>query len=119
MKDENSAFIPPYASFTMRLVLLGPPGGGKGTQSKTLAVELGVPHIATGDLFRAEIAAESELGKLADSYISHGNLVPDEVVNRIVRERLGQPDCSGFVLDGYPRTVPQAPPSLPSFEQHG
>src|SRR6476620_1189031 len=92
----------------MRLVLLGPPGGGKGTQSKTLAAELDVPHIATGDLFRAEIAAESELGKLADSYISHGNLVPDEVVNRIIRERLGQPDCSGFVLDGYPRTVPQA-----------
>lgn len=92
----------------MRLVLLGPPGGGKGTQSRTLAAELGVPHIATGDLFRAEIALDTELGKLADSYISHGNLVPDEVVNSIVRERLGQPDCSGFVLDGYPRTVPQA-----------
>ena len=91
----------------MRLVILGPPGGGKGTQSRTLAAELGVPHIATGDLFRAEIAAESELGKLADSYISHGNLVPDEVVNSIVRERLAQPDGSGFVLDGYPRTEPQ------------
>jgi adenylate kinase len=92
----------------MRLVLLGPPGGGKGTQAKTLAVELNVPHIATGDLFRAEIAAQTELGKLADSFISHGNLVPDDVVNRMVRERLGKPDCSGFVLDGYPRTVPQA-----------
>jgi adenylate kinase len=92
----------------MRLVLLGPPGGGKGTQSRTLAAEIDVPHIATGDLFRAEIAAATPLGILADSYISHGNLVPDELVNAIVSERLSQPDCSGFVLDGYPRTVAQA-----------
>jgi len=103
----------------MRLVLLGPPGGGKGTQSKTLAVELGVPHIATGDLFRAEIAAESELGKLADSFISHGNLVPDDVVNRMIRERLGQPDCSGFVMDGYPRTEPQAEALESALYQYG
>ncbi len=115
----DSSFIPHPSSLTMRLVLLGPPGGGKGTQSKTLAVELGVPHIATGDLFRAEIASESELGVLADSYIAHGNLVPDDVVNRMVRERLGKPDCSGFVLDGYPRTVPQAQSLESALNQFG
>lgn len=103
----------------MRLVLLGPPGGGKGTQARVLATEMGVPHIATGDLFRAEIAAESELGKLADSFIAHGNLVPDDVVNSLVRARLGKPDCSGFVLDGYPRTVPQAESLESALNQYG
>jgi adenylate kinase len=92
----------------MRLVLLGPPGSGKGTQAVTLADELDVPHIATGDLFRAEMAAESELGKLADEFISHGNLVPDEVVNEMMRVRLACADCDSFVLDGYPRTLQQA-----------
>ncbi|HVF09578.1 MAG TPA: adenylate kinase [Abditibacteriaceae bacterium] len=92
----------------MRLVLLGPPGSGKGTQAVELAGQLGVPHIATGDLFRAEMDAESELGKLAREYIAHGNLVPDEVVNAVMRVRLEQEDCTGFVLDGYPRTVQQA-----------
>ena len=83
-------------------------GSGKGTQAVTLAAELDVPHIATGDLFRAEMAQETELGKLAEEYISRGNLVPDEVVNAMMRSRLSRPDCSGFVLDGYPRTLPQA-----------
>jgi adenylate kinase len=92
----------------MRLVLLGPPGSGKGTQAVTLADEMNVPHIATGDLFRAEMAAETELGKLADDYISHGNLVPDEVVNEMMRVRLACADCDSFVLDGYPRTLQQA-----------
>jgi adenylate kinase len=92
----------------MRLVLLGPPGSGKGTQAATLSEDMGVPHIATGDLFRAEMAEGSDLGKLADDYISHGNLVPDEVVNEMMHKRLAQPDCDGFVLDGYPRTLPQA-----------
>lgn len=92
----------------MRLVLLGPPGSGKGTQAVTLADEMNVPHIATGDLFRAEMAAGTELGKLADDYISHGNLVPDEVVNEMMRARLSCADCDSFVLDGYPRTVHQA-----------
>ena len=103
----------------MRLVLLGPPGGGKGTQARVMAADLGVPHIATGDLFRAEIAAETELGQLADSFISHGNLVPDEVVNRMVRDRLGKPDASGFVMDGYPRTVPQAHSLESALGQYG
>jgi len=92
----------------MRLVLVGPPGSGKGTQAKILAASLAVPHIATGDLFRTEMAAESELGKLANEYIAHGNLVPDAVVNEMMRERLVQDDCTGYVLDGYPRTVQQA-----------
>jgi adenylate kinase len=92
----------------MRLVLLGPPGGGKGTQAVRLAAAFGVPHIATGDLFRAEMAHGTDLGKLAKTYISHGNLVPDQVVNDMVRARLARPDCDGYVLDGFPRTLEQA-----------
>ncbi len=92
----------------MRLVLLGPPGGGKGTQAVRLAEAFHVPHISTGDLFRAEMAQETELGKLAKSYISRGDLVPDEVVNDMVRRRLSQGDCEGFILDGVPRTSEQA-----------
>jgi len=92
----------------MRIVLLGPPGSGKGTQAVTLADELGVPHIATGDLFRAEMSSASELGQLAQSFIAHGNLVPDNVVNEMMRKRLQVRDAAGFVLDGYPRTLPQA-----------
>lgn len=92
----------------MRLVLLGPPGGGKGTQAVRLASAFNVPHIATGDLFRAEMAQESELGKLAREYIAHGNLVPDIVVNDMVRTRMQQPDAAGYVLDGFPRTLEQA-----------
>lgn len=92
----------------MRLVLLGPPGSGKGTLAKPLAQHLAAPHIATGDLFRAEIEAETELGLLANEYIAHGNLVPDEVTNELARKRLGEPDAEGFVLDGYPRTLDQA-----------
>lgn len=92
----------------MRLILLGPPGGGKGTQAVRLAAGAGVPHIATGDLFRAEMAKETELGKLAKSYIAHGNLVPDDIVVAMVKARLKQPDCLGFVMDGFPRTIEQA-----------
>lgn len=92
----------------MKIVLLGPPGSGKGTQAVGLARELDCPHIATGDLFRAEIAEETELGVLANEYIAHGNLVPDDVVNAVIRERLKQPDTKSFVLDGYPRTLQQA-----------
>ena len=92
----------------MRLVLLGPPGSGKGTLAGPLSEHFAVPHIATGDLFRAEIEAETELGVLANEYISNGNLVPDEVTNELVRKRLGEDDAHGFVLDGYPRTLDQA-----------
>jgi adenylate kinase len=92
----------------MRIVLLGPPGSGKGTQAVRLAAKLGVPHIATGDLFRSEIALDTELGRLANEYIAFGNLVPDEVTNVVVKDRLGRPDADGFVFDGYPRTYDQA-----------
>ena len=92
----------------MRIVLLGPPGSGKGTLAGPLAAHLEVPHIATGDLFRAEIEAQTELGILANEYISHGNLVPDDVTNQLARERLNRKDADGFVLDGYPRRLNQA-----------
>jgi len=92
----------------MRIVLLGPPGSGKGTQAVRLAARLGVAHIATGDLFRAEIASGSELGLLANEYISNGNLVPSDVTNAMVKARLLRPDAQGFILDGYPRTLDQA-----------
>jgi adenylate kinase len=92
----------------MRIVLLGPPGGGKGTQAVKLAERFKVAHIATGDLFRQEIAAGSPLGVLADEYISNGNLVPDEVTNEMVASRLRQEDAAEFVLDGYRRTLSQA-----------
>ncbi len=93
----------------MRLVLMGPPGAGKGTQAVGLAREYGVPHISTGDMFRAAVAAGSELGMEARRYMDAGRLVPDEVTLGIVRERLSQADAaSGFVLDGFPRSVAQA-----------
>lgn len=92
----------------MRLVLVGPPGAGKGTQAKRLADKFGIPAISTGDIFRANIAAGSELGKLAVSYTSAGKLVPDEVTNAMVRDRLEADDVTGgFLLDGYPRNVAQ------------
>ena len=93
----------------MRLVLLGPPGAGKGTQATLLSEKLGVPHISTGDLFRANISQGTELGVEAKSYIDAGNLVPAEVTNRMVEARITEPDATeGFLLDGYPRSVEQA-----------
>ena len=93
----------------MRLVIFGPPGAGKGTQAKMLSEKLGVPHIATGDIFREAVKAGTELGRLAKQYMDRGELVPDEVVIGIVEERLRRPDCSkGFILDGFPRTIKQA-----------
>lgn len=93
----------------MRVVLLGPPGAGKGTQAVRIADETGVPHIATGDMFRQAVREETALGLEVKRYLQAGLLVPDEVTIGIVRERLARPDCrAGFVLDGFPRTVPQA-----------
>lgn len=86
---------------------MGPPGGGKGTQAKSLCVAMNVPHISTGDMLRAARRAGTELGKQADAFISAGSLVPDELVNGIVAERLAS-ETSGYLLDGYPRTVAQA-----------
>ncbi|MFD4405908.1 adenylate kinase [Nocardia sp. NPDC058499] len=93
----------------MRVVLLGPPGAGKGTQAVLLSEKLGVPHISTGDLFRANISEQTPLGLEAQRYMDAGELVPSDVTNRMVRSRVGEPDAArGFVLDGYPRTVDQA-----------
>lgn len=93
----------------MRLVLLGPPGAGKGTQATLLSEKLGVPHISTGDLFRANISQGTDLGNEAKSYIDAGNLVPAELTNRMVAARVAEPDATeGFLLDGYPRSVEQA-----------
>ncbi|MFD0365965.1 adenylate kinase [Nocardia sp. GCM10030253] len=93
----------------MRVVLLGPPGAGKGTQAVLLSEKLGVPHISTGDLFRANISQQTPLGREAQKYMDAGDLVPSDVTNRMVEARVAEPDAAnGFVLDGYPRTVDQA-----------
>ncbi|MBI3667086.1 MAG: adenylate kinase [Acidobacteria bacterium] len=91
------------------VVFFGPPAAGKGTQARQMAKRLGIPHISTGDMIRAEVAAGTTLGQEARAIMEKGELIPDEIVNRMVRERLKQPDCRrGFVLDGYPRTRGQA-----------
>jgi adenylate kinase len=91
------------------IVLLGPPGAGKGTQSKVLETKLELPHISTGDIFRENIKNGTPLGKLANAYIRKGNLVPDDVTIAMLRERFTQPDCkNGAILDGFPRTPIQA-----------
>lgn len=93
----------------MRIVLVGPPGAGKGTQAKVVAERLGIPAISTGDIFRANVAAGTELGVEAKKYMDQGLLVPDEVTIGLIRGRLTEPDAvGGFLLDGFPRTVPQA-----------
>ncbi|MFE5188570.1 adenylate kinase [Streptomyces sp. NPDC056628] len=93
----------------MRIVLVGPPGAGKGTQAAFLAKNLSIPHISTGDLFRANISQQTDLGKLAKSYMDAGNLVPDEVTIGMAKDRMEQPDAeNGFLLDGFPRNVSQA-----------
>ena len=93
----------------MRLVFMGPPGAGKGTQAKAVAAKYGVPHVSSGDIFRAEIAGQTPLGKTLKSYLDSGALVPDEITVRAVVGRLGADDCrGGWLLDGFPRTDGQA-----------
>lgn len=93
----------------MKMILLGAPGAGKGTQADFIKEKLGIPSISTGNLLRAAIAAESELGRKAAAFMESGNLVPDELVLDLVKERIGQPDCAnGMIFDGFPRTVEQA-----------
>lgn len=93
----------------MRLVLVGPPGAGKGTQAEFIAEHFGIPKISTGDIFRANVSGGTELGKLAKKFMDAGDLVPDEVTNAMVRDRLSAADvANGFLLDGFPRNVAQA-----------
>jgi len=92
----------------MRIVLFGPPGAGKGTQAQRIAAAYGIPHISTGDMLRQAVAAGSELGRQVKEILERGHLVPDELIGRVIAERIGQPDAAaGFLLDGFPRTVPQ------------
>ena len=93
----------------MKIIMLGAPGAGKGTQAKQIADKYSIPHISTGDIFRANIKNGTELGQKAKKYMDQGLLVPDELTCDLVMDRIGQEDCkNGFVLDGFPRTIPQA-----------
>ena len=93
----------------MKIIMLGAPGAGKGTQAKMIADQYGIPHISTGDIFRANIKEQTELGMEAKTYMDKGALVPDELTVKILLDRVAKDDCkSGYVLDGFPRTIPQA-----------
>ena len=104
----------------MRLILLGPPGVGKGTQAKILVDQLSIPQLSTGDILRSAIANKTPLGIQAKAIVDRGDLVSDEIVNGIVSERIDAPDCAkGFILDGFPRTIPQADALGAMLEQKG
>ncbi len=104
----------------MRLILLGPPGAGKGTQASSIVAEYGITHISTGDIFRHNIKNETELGKKVKSYLDKGQLVPDELTIDLVWDRLSKEDCkNGFLLDGFPRTINQAEALQKGLEERG
>jgi adenylate kinase len=104
----------------VRVVLLGPPGAGKGTQAQIIAGKLGVPAISTGDIFRANVSGQTELGRQAKAYMDAGDLVPDEITVAMVKDRLAEPDAkTGFLLDGFPRTIAQAEQLRESLSELG
>ena len=104
----------------MRLILIGPPGAGKGTQAEYLVQRFQIPHISSGDMLRAAVAAGTPLGQQADGFMKAGQLVPDELVIAMIIERTAQPDCAkGFILDGFPRTRPQAEALAVDLEKAG
>ncbi len=104
----------------MKIIMLGAPGAGKGTQAKQIAAKYGIPHISTGDIFRANIKNGTELGKKAKEYMDQGLLVPDELTCDLVMDRIHEADCvKGFVLDGFPRTIPQAEALTAALEKNG
>jgi adenylate kinase len=104
----------------VRVVLLGPPGAGKGTQAQIIAGRVGVPAISTGDIFRANVSGQTELGRKAKTYMDAGDLVPDEITVAMVKDRLAEPDAkAGFLLDGFPRTIAQAEQLRDSLAEMG
>lgn len=104
----------------MKIIMLGAPGAGKGTQAKRIAAKYGIPHISTGDIFRANIKNGTELGMKAKSYMDAGGLVPDEITIGMLLDRIHQPDCAnGYVLDGFPRTIPQAESLTKALKEMG
>lgn len=104
----------------MKVIMLGAPGAGKGTQAKKIADKYQIPHISTGDIFRANIKNDTELGKKAKAYMDQGLLVPDELTLELIMDRFQDPDCAnGYVLDGFPRTIPQAEALTRALEEKG
>ena len=104
----------------MKIIMLGAPGAGKGTQAKMIAAKYNIPHISTGDIFRANIKNGTELGMKAKSYMDQGQLVPDDVTIGMLLDRISQEDCAeGYVLDGFPRTIPQAVSLTKALEERG
>ena len=104
----------------MKIIMLGAPGAGKGTQAKKIAEKYGIPHISTGDIFRANIKGGTELGMKAKSYMDQGQLVPDDVTIGMLLDRISETDCEGgYVLDGFPRTIPQAESLTRALEARG
>ena len=104
----------------MKIVMLGAPGAGKGTQAQRIAEKYGIPHISTGDIFRSNIKAGTELGKKAKSFIDQGLLVPDEVTIGMLLDRIHEADCeNGYILDGFPRTIPQAESLTAALKENG
>ena len=104
----------------MKIIMLGAPGAGKGTQAKRIAQRYGIPHVSTGDIFRANIKNGTELGMKAKAYMDAGNLVPDEITIGMLLDRIHEADCEkGYVLDGFPRTIPQAESLTAALKERG